>query len=158
MLVGVLLSAQGFLGGWFANIMPKDQVDASETVLEQADFPAYLTVAAPVWPQRSSWRYVNYARFSDHFDDPMIFAAKLVGSHFDTDKDYAAFDDAVNTRMDAPTYLIITEQMRLYAWYFGILPLDALPNLEKRVAKDPQWEAVYNANGLFVYLHKVRSR
>jgi hypothetical protein len=154
--VAVALSAQGYFGGWFANIMPKDQVDASGTVLENADFPAYLTVAAPVWPQRSTWRYVQYADFSEHFDDPMIFNAKLVGSHFDTDADYKKFREALSARKDASTYLVFTDQMRLYAWYFGILPLDAFANLKDRLNRDPEWELIYNANGVTVYLHHVQ--
>lgn len=153
--MAVALSAQGYVGGWFANIMPKDQVEASGTVLENADFPAYLTVAAPVWPQRSTWRYVQYADFSEHFDDPMIFNAKLVGSHFDTDADYEKLREALATRKDASTYLVFTEQMRLYAWYFGILPLDAFTNLRDRLDHDPDWELIYNANGVAVYLHHV---
>lgn len=157
LVAGSALSAQGYLGAWFANTMPKEQVEASETVLEQADFPAYLTVVAPVWPQRSSWRYVEYARFSDHFDDPMIFAAKLIGSHFDTDADYAKFTEAINSRQNAPTYLIFTEQMRLYAWYFGILPLDAMPNLKQRMLRDPSWQTVYDAQGLSVFRRTVES-
>jgi hypothetical protein len=154
--LAVALSAQGYFGGWFANIMPKDQVDASGTVLENADFPAYLTVAAPVWPQRSTWRYVQYADFSEHFDDPMIFNAKLVGSHLDTDADYEKFCEALAARKDASTYLVFTDQMRLYAWYFGILPLDAFANLKDRLDRDPEWELIYNSNGVTVYLHHVQ--
>ena len=154
-VVATAMSVQGYLGAWFANVMPKEQVDASQTVLEQADFPAYLTVAAPVWPQRSTWRYVSYAKFDDGFDDPMIYSANLVGSHFDTDADYQKFTQAINSRNDASTYLIFTDQMRLYAWYFGILPLDSLPNLRARVAKDPAWTTVYDAQGLSVFEHRV---
>lgn len=158
LVTSTALSAQGYLGAWFANIMPKEQVDASESVLEQADFPAYLTVAAPVWPQRSTWRYVSYAKFDEGFDDPMIYSANLVGSNFDTDEDYEKFTQAINYRSDASTYLIFTEQMRLYAWYFGILPLDALPNLKARVEKDPAWTPVYDDQGFAVFQHRVEQR
>lgn len=158
LVVATALSAQGYLGAWFANVMPKEQVDASQSVLEQAEFPAYLTVAAPVWPQRSTWRYVSYAKFDEGFDDPMIYSANLVGSHFDTDADYEKFTQAINYRNNATTYLIFTEQMRLYAWYFGILPLDSLPNLKARVVKDPAWKAVYDDQGLSVFEHRVEQR
>ncbi|WP_319453690.1 MULTISPECIES: hypothetical protein [unclassified Mycobacterium] len=156
--VATVFSAQGYFGGWFANIMPREQVSASQTVLAQADFPAYLTVAAPVWPQRSTWRYVEYARFNDHFDDPMIFAANLVGSHFDSDRDYQKFIETIGSRYDASTYLVFTEQMRLYAWYFGILPLDALPNLKKRIHDDPRWVQVYDDQGVTIFQHDVERR
>jgi hypothetical protein len=155
LVVATTLSAQGYFGAWFANVMPRAQVDASQSVLAEADFPAYLTVAAPVWPQRSTWRYVEYARFNDHFDDPMIFAANLVGSHFDSDKDYQKFIESMGSRHDASTYLVFTEQMRLYAWYFGILPLDALPNLKSRIRQDPRWEMVHDDQGVTIFLHKV---
>jgi hypothetical protein len=45
--------------------------------------------------------------------------------------------------------------MRLYCWYFGILPLDALPNLENRVKNDPRWKAMYSGPGITVYFHRV---
>ena len=154
-VVATALAAQGFTGTWYAYVMPRDQVYTSQVVLNQAELPAYLTPAAPVWPQRSNWRYVDYAKFNDNYDDPMIFAAKLVGSHFDTDEDYDKFMEAARGRADATTYLILTEQTRMYAWYFGILPLDALPNLKARLRNDPRWEPLFDGNGIAVYIYRV---
>jgi hypothetical protein len=158
LLVGTTLAAQGYTGGWYANVMPKEQVYTSQMVLSQAELPAYLTPVAPVWPQRGSWHYVDYAKFDEGFDYPMIFAADLVGSHFDTDADYQKFLEAASNRTDATTYLIITEQTRMYAWYFGILPWDALPNLQRHLANDPRWEPLYHGQGIAVYVHRVKVR
>ena len=48
--------------------------------------------------------------------------------------------------------------MRLYAWYFGILPLDALPNLKKRIHEDPRWVQVYDDQGVTIFQHDVERR
>ncbi|MBS1691341.1 MAG: hypothetical protein JST91_03875 [Actinobacteria bacterium] len=156
LLGATALSAQGYTGSWYANVMPKIQVDTSKVVLGQAELPAYLTAVAPVWPERSTWRYVDYARFDNRFDGLMINAAYLAGRHFDTDEDYAVFIKALESRPDASTYLIITDQMRVYSWYFGILPWDALPNLKERLKRDTvNWEPFYDGQGITVFLHRV---
>lgn len=156
LLIATGCSAQGNTGSWYANLMPKVQVDTSRIVLGQAELPAYLTAVAPVWPERSSWRYVDYARFDRGFDALMIQATFLSGRHFDNDEDYAEVIKALNSRAHASTYLIITDQMRLYSWYFGILPWDALPNLKERLKNDTKhWEPFYDGQGITVFVHKV---
>jgi hypothetical protein len=156
LLVATALSAQGYTGSWYANVMPKAQVDTAKTVLAQAELPSYLTAVAPVWPERSTWRYVDYARFNKRFDGLMINAANLAGRHFDSEQDYEEFVRALGSRPDASTYLIITDQMRVYSWYFGILPWDALPNLKEWLKRDTErWEPFYDGQGITVFLHKV---
>ncbi|HJT91510.1 MAG TPA: hypothetical protein VJ777_06155 [Mycobacterium sp.] len=149
------LSVQGNTGSWFANIMPKEQVEGSRQLLDQAEFPSYITAIAPVWPERSSWRYVDFARFDKGFDGSMIDISDLVLMDFSTDADYEKFRHAVSQRTNASTYLLFTDQARLYCWYYGVLPLDALPNLERRVKSDPDWQLVYDDQGITVYLHRV---
>ena len=155
-LVVTSLSVQGYTGSWYANVMPKEQYETSRLVLARAELPSYLTSVAPVWPERSSWRYVDFARFEHDFDAPMTYAKELMLRHYDTDEDYAAFIQALRTRSDASTYLIFTEQMRVYSWYFGILPWDAFPNLKARMFQDKQnWEPLFDGQGITVFVHKV---
>jgi hypothetical protein len=159
--LGVLIAwtsfaVMGNTGSWFANVMPKSQVESSRIVLSQAELPAYLTIVAPTWPERTTWRYVDYARFNKGFDDPMILAEKLVNRHFDTDADYDEFVQALNSRTTASTYLVMTDQMQVYCWYFGILPWDALPNLKARLYQDKErWEPFYDGGGIAVFVHRV---
>jgi hypothetical protein len=156
-LVATALSAQGYTGSWYANVMPKEQYETSRIVLAQAELPSYLTSVAPVWPERSSWRYVDFARFDHGFDSPMTYAKDLMLRHYDTDADYEVFLQALNTRSDASTYLIFTEQMRVYSWYFGILPWDAFPNLKARMFADKErWEPLFDGQGITVFVHRVR--
>ncbi|MGH8891129.1 MAG: hypothetical protein ACRDV3_15380 [Acidothermaceae bacterium] len=150
-LVAVAASAQGYYGGWFANRMTPDQVNFSEQLLQRATYPSYLTVAAPVWPERPTARYVDFARFKTGYDYPMVYAAKLVGSHFNNEKDYDAFIHLIADRKGGPTYLIISRQMEIYDTYFGILPPDALPNLRDRMLKDPRWTVVFNSPEFIVF-------
>jgi hypothetical protein len=155
-LVATALSAQGYTGSWYANVMPKEQYETSRVVLAQAELPSYLTSVAPVWPERSSWRYVDFARFKRGFDSPMTFARDLMLRHYDTDEDYQTFLRALNSRSDASTYLIFTEQMRVYSWYFGILPWDAFPNLKARMFADKErWEPLFDGQGITVFVHRV---
>jgi hypothetical protein len=156
LLVATGLSAQGYTGSWYANVMPRVQVETARVVLGQAELPAYLTAVAPVWPERSSFRYVDYARFNPHYDGLMINAVNLAGRHFDTDSDYEQFVYALDSHADASTYLIITDQMQVYSWYFGILPWDALPNLKERLKRDTKrWAPFYDGLGITVFVHKL---
>jgi hypothetical protein len=155
-MVATALSVNGETGTWYAYVMPKEQVQASGLVLSQAELPAYLTPAAPVWPERRTWRYVDYARFDRGYDYPMIYAANLVTRNFDNDYDYKQFVLALNSRPNASTYLILTDQMQVYCWYFGILPWDALPNLKKRLYADKErWQPFFDGSGITVFVHKV---
>jgi hypothetical protein len=155
-LVATGLAAQGATGGWYANVMPKVQVETATAVLSQAELPSYLTAIAPVWPERTTWRYVNFAKFSRNYDALMIQATELARLHFDTPQDYSRLTRRLAGRGDASTYLIMTDQMRIYAWYYGILPWDAFPNLKKRLYNDPtRWEPFYDGQGITVFLHRV---
>lgn len=156
LLLATGLSAQGYTGSWYANVMPKLQVETATVVLGQAELPAYLTAVAPVWPERSSFRYVDYARFNAHYDGLMINATNLAGRHFNTQADYDQFVYALDSHPDASTYLIITDQMQVYSWYFGILPWDALPNLKERLNQDTKrWAPFYDGQGITVFVHKI---
>jgi hypothetical protein len=155
-LFGTAAAAQGYTGSWYANVMPGAQVRTASIVLDQAELPAYITAVAPVWPERSNWRYVNYARFNRNYDAMMIQEESLAGRHFDNDEDYDMFIKALRGRSDVSTYLIMTDQMQVYAWYFGILPWDALPNLKEKMRKDTvNWQPFYEGQGITVFLHKV---
>lgn len=155
LVAGALASGQGLFGGWFANRMTREQVDFATRLMERVAPPAYLTVAAPVWPERPTGRYVGFARFRTGYDYPMIYAAGLTGAHFDTDADYETFTRTIAARTGGPTYLVISRQMKVYDWYFGILPLDALDNLQTRMEADPAWEVVYSTDAFTVLVTRT---
>jgi hypothetical protein len=155
LLAAVAAAAQGYYGGWFANRMTPDQVAFSEQLLARASFPSYLTVAAPVWPERPTGRYVDFATFKRGYDYPMVYAAKLVGSHFETAKDYETFNELIAGRAGGPTYLIISQQMEIYDIYFGILPPGALQNLRSRMLDDPRWSVVFTSDEFIVFKSQV---
>ncbi|MGA9374752.1 MAG: hypothetical protein ACSLE7_17255 [Mycobacterium sp.] len=155
-LFGVTAALNSETAAWYAYIMPKAQVEESMQVMSQAELPAYLTSAAPTWPERSSWRYVDYATFSPDYDVPMVTVPNLARRTFDNDEDYRVFLEALSTRPDASTYLIITDQTQFYTWYFGILPWEALPNLKQYLRRDTErWEPFYEGEGVSVFVHRV---
>jgi hypothetical protein len=157
LLVAVALSAQGYLSIWFADRVVMSDVDESKKLFDRVEFPAHLRPAAPFWPERITWRYVDYARFSKDYDEPVIFENNLQGSHFNTDKDYKNFCDAIDMSFDATTYVVFTEQMRLMGGYFGYMPSDAVPNLKARLARDPSWILFRDVNGVTIYEHRVET-
>jgi len=152
LVVAVAASAQGFFGGWFANRMSVAQVAEAERLLDEVPIPGYITVAAPVWPERPTGRYVDFVQATtsgdQSFDYPMIYEAKLVGNDFDTPQSYDKLIHTASGRA-APTYLIITNQMKIYDWYFGILPRHALDHLEARLRQDRRW-TVYKSTSQYV--------
>lgn len=154
LVVATGLAAQGCTGAWYANVMPKQQWETSQLVLAEAEPPVYIAAAAPAWPERGSWRYVEFARFRRDFDTTMVSARRLALRKFDNDADYQEFIRLLDNRSDAPTYLIFTEQARVYAWYYGILPWEAIPNLKARIHNDPvHWRLVYEGGGITVFYH-----
>jgi hypothetical protein len=152
LVASVAASAQGFYGGWFANRMSVAQVDEARKLLKEVPIPGYITVAAPVWPERFGSRYVDFVEATapggQAFDYPMVYEAKLTGTDFSTASSYDKLIRTAGTRR-VPTYLIITRQMAIYDWYFGILPLDALTNLERRLRNDNRW-TVYKSSNQYV--------
>jgi hypothetical protein len=154
-LAATALSAQGYFGGWFAYVMPKAQVDAVNAVLLDADFPAYVSAPVPGWPQRGNWRYVEYARFKDWYDHGFITQDNLIGSSFDTGEDYPRLRKMIGERTDASTYLVLTDQMAWYTYYFGVLPLDAISNLADQARNDPFWKVVYDDGDVAVFRHDI---
>jgi len=151
-VLAVAASAQGFYGGWFANRMSVAQVQESELLLGAVPIPGYITVAAPVWPERPTGRYVDFVEATapggQAYDYPMVYEAKLVGNDFDTAQAYEKLMRIAGGRT-APTYLIITNQMKIYDWYFGILPRHALDHLTERLRHDKRW-TVYKSTSQYV--------
>jgi hypothetical protein len=150
-VVASIASGQGLFGAWSAYRMPAEEVSLSKKLMDQAQIPTFVTAAAPVWPERNSARYVDFARWNQSFDITMVYAAQLVGSHFNSDADYTKFMSAITARGSVPTYLIITKQMQFYDWYFGILPYDAIPNLQARIDNDPRWQPYYTSAAVHIY-------
>jgi hypothetical protein len=154
-LVAVTLSAQGYLGVWFTDLIPKSDADAAKELLDHTEFPAYLLTVSPFWPERATWRYADYTRFNKYYDEPVVYMNDLQGTHFNTDEDYHKFCDRVDAHQDATTYLVFTEQMRKFSAYYGYLPPDGFPNLKARLARDPSWILVRDVNGITIYEHRV---
>ena len=154
LVAAVAASAQGQFGGWFANLMSRAQVEVSRQLLAEAEVPSFITPAAPNWPERTSGRYVSHlestAPGAPTFDYPMIFSSRLIGSHFATADEYKTLVEVAGERT-APTYLIVTRQMQLYDFYFGILPFDALPNLERWLRADNRWTVYKEAPDYVIY-------
>jgi hypothetical protein len=154
-LAAVALSAQGYLGVWFTDVISKGDIDESRELFDRVEFPAYLQTVSPFWPERVTWRYVDYARFSKNYDEPVIFVNDLQGSPFNTDDDYKRFRDLIDAHPDATTYLVFTEQMRKFSAYYGYLRPDGFQNLKARLARDPSWILFRDVNGVTIYEHRV---
>lgn len=148
-------AAQAYYGSWSTNLLTTTQVQAADNVLARGDFPAYVTPLAPVWPERSTAKYVDYAKFDDTYDHAMIFQEGLLGRHFDTDADYDLFMSLAQSRSDATTYVVLTEPMAMYGAYFGLFPFDAVTNLRERLRDDPRWQTVEDEGDVGVYRYRV---
>jgi hypothetical protein len=154
-LVVAAASAQAYFGSWQTNLLSRAQVAAADELLTGGDYPAYVTPLTPVWPERSDAKYVDYARFNERYDHSMAFQQRLIGMSFDTDADYETFMSLIDRRSDASTYVVLTEPMALYAAYFGMFPINTVPNLRERIRDDPRWEVVEDESDVGVYLHRV---
>lgn len=155
LMVVTAMSAQACLGNWHTNLISRTQVRAADAVLAGVDYPAYVTPLLPVWPERSSGSYVKYARYNNKYDHSLAFQEQLRGRYFDNDADYETLMTVIGWRTDAPTYLVLSEPMRMYGAYFGLFPYDAVPNLRERIKNDPRWHVIEEGPDVGVYLHRV---
>jgi hypothetical protein len=151
----ISMSAQAYFGNWFTNIVTAAEVQAADMLLAGGDYPAYITPLVPVWPERSTAKYVDYAQFADYYDHSMMFQEEFLHSAFDTDAEYQRFMSAVESRTDASMYLVLSEQMAFYGMYFGLFPYEAVSNLREHVADDPRWRRIQDDAGVAVYLYRV---
>ncbi|WP_197381318.1 hypothetical protein [Mycolicibacterium mengxianglii] len=154
-VVAAALAAQGYFGGWFAYLMPRAQVQAVNNALLEADFPAYVSAPVPAWPQRADWRYVDYARFHDWYDHSFIVLDDVFQVRTENGVAYPRLTAMIGERPDASTYLVLTDQMAWYAYYFGVLPLDAVDKVREQALADPFWKLVYDDGDVTVLRHDI---
>lgn len=152
LVAAVAGSAQGYFGQWFGSVMSPAQVKESRSLLETIEPEAYVTAVAPVWPWRSSAAYADRVVSQTYpggtFDLPMLEARELAHKSFAKRKDYDLLVRLLGQRI-APTYLILSDQMRFVCTYFGYLPDAAFPNLERWLRGDRRW-TVYKRGADFV--------
>ncbi|WP_137725046.1 hypothetical protein [Prescottella subtropica] len=146
-------SAQAYLGAWFAYLVKPSYVAAASDLLAHGTVPAVLRLPSPAWPDRPTSDYVRFARADPKFDTWPFDVTDLHGISFDNDADYAAFESAFVDRQRV-TYFAMSDQMVFYNRYFGLLPAEALPNLETRIRADPEWLVVDEGDDYVVFEHR----
>ncbi|MCU1677092.1 MAG: hypothetical protein JWM93_1850 [Frankiales bacterium] len=150
-LVWSLASMQGYVGGWFVNLVRPTELNAARLLLATIQPPANITMAGPIWPERPSGHYVDFARANARYDTPMVWAAGVVGSTFDNAADVDKVTALMRGRGNVPNYLVISRQMIEYCDYYGIFPRGSLDRLSQRLLDNPQWELVHRSQDVVVF-------
>lgn len=151
LLMGATLaSSQAYFGAWFAYLAKPAVVKAASEVLESADPHGVLRLLSPAWPDRPTQAYLRLAGVDPKFDVQPEAATLFYGALFDTDEEYAKFNDYFVAE-NRTTYFAISDQMIFYNWYFGLSSKDALPNLEARMRSDSRWHVFIEGDGFVVF-------
>jgi hypothetical protein len=154
LVAGTMASMHGYVGQWFVNIVRPTELTAAKALLDDAQAPANITMAGPIWPERPDGSYVKFARYNEHYDTPMVWAAGVVGTDFRKASELDKVDKLMDDRITVPNYLVISTQMKIYCDYYGIFPAGALDRLRVLMLQSPHWKLVYDSSDVTVFLYQ----
>lgn len=153
-LLVVLAAAQAFYGAWFANRVSQDSYAAATRILLTAPTNALMIELTPGAPGRTVGRYTEFAQNDKNFDSGVLAWDGWQGADF---SDTHLLDEATASLLKEkrPTYIIISEQGRIYNDYYGIFPAGALDRFQAQLLASPYWELTTQTPSLLVFQLKV---
>lgn len=139
--VVALTGSQAYYGGWYANRVSPESLQASTDILLHADPQTLMIGLAPGAPGRTVARYVEFARINDNFDFGVSAWKGWLGHDFmTTDKVDGMTTDLLYAQQ--PAMVVITEQMKWYAEYYGMFPPGAIERYEQQLIDNPHWTVI----------------
>ena len=63
LVLATVAAMQGYLGGWFVNVVRPTELAAAQALLDDVTAPANITMAGPIWPERPDGSYVKFRSF-----------------------------------------------------------------------------------------------
>lgn len=154
LVVAALASMQGYFGAWFVNIVRPTELAVARSLITDVRPPANVTMAGPIWPERPTGRYIDFARFNGRYDSPMVWAAGLVGSSFTDPAELEKVDRLMIGRPGVANYLVISTQMKVYCDYYGIFAPGAMDRLRDLMLASPDWVVVHDSPDVTVFLFR----
>lgn len=160
-LIGVFtaLFVPAFLGQEELNIMPADEVVASNWFYAHAPKGSVLMQAAPDFPARYGPRYPDVIGPQSD-DDPNILRTEKFRHKELGPADLPDVEGVIRQYSRNDGYLVFAATETEYSKVFRLTPKGALASLERAVVASPQFRLVYSAKDTRIYrlLPKIHSR
>jgi hypothetical protein len=124
-------------------------IAAARYLYQHGEPGATIVLATPDFPSRIT---ANYGQFNTTLpvgEPDLVTGAKLTGI---LDGDAIPPIESFAQSFDGTTvYLVISDEMRRQAHYFGYLPDGSLDALQAALAEAPQWSVFYRNSGVTIY-------
>lgn len=154
-----LASLQGSLGGWFAGLFPRADVDLAVRLERAAGENGLIATPTVGFPRQVTWYYVPQAR-----RDALGLAVWSLQNELVTPDGISATPVDRLTRgasqqmADEPVYVVIAGPMRVYAEQYGALPPGGLDELAALLRARGWVPATTAADGTVVYANPAGQR
>jgi hypothetical protein len=142
-------TVQGRHGQLLVDRQLATEVAAARHLYERGRPGAAIVLAAPNFPTRLTATYDQFNRGLPH-DPDLISGAGLVDVRL-TDAYLPLIERYVRSIPGTTRYLVISDGMRRYAAYFGVLPDGSLDQLDATLAAAPQWTVFYRNPDVVIY-------
>ncbi|MBN9607558.1 MAG: hypothetical protein J0G30_13205 [Actinomycetales bacterium] len=145
-----IASLQAVDGAWFPNRVDPGAVTISETALAQLPDDARLVSPVSAGPGRMTGDYARMAAHDPIFDIGLDSWPGWIGSDFAGETWLGELNGALWWQ-NRPTYLLITDQMRVTAQYNGLFPPGGYDRFVAAIASSPDWEVVVDEGDAILY-------
>jgi hypothetical protein len=150
--VSLAAAMQGRHGQLTVDQQTPEAIQAAQYLYEHGEPGATILLATPDFPGRISANYDQFNRSVAMGEPDLVTGARLTGMlNGDAIPAIKHFADSFQ---GTTTYLVISDEMRRQAAYFGYLPSGSLDALDAALAQAPQWTVFYrNADVIIYQLH-----
>jgi hypothetical protein len=147
--VVLLACLQGLQGQLVVHRVRSDDIRAAEYFYGHAESSSTLVLVAPNFPTKLAGNYGSFNRNRTAVDITLVgdpqFINRLDGSRLPEVETYIR---SLGTRTN---YLVISDQMKTYTDFFGVMPQGAMASLDSALRASPDWQVFYQAPGVTIF-------
>jgi hypothetical protein len=145
----LLACLQGLQGQLVVHQVRANDIRAAEYFYGHAESSSSLVLVAPNFPTKLASNYGSFNRNRTAVDITLVgdpqFINRLDGSTLPEVETYVR---SLGTRTN---YLVISDQMKTYTDYFGVMPQGAMNSLDSALRTSVNWQVFYQAPGVTIF-------
>jgi hypothetical protein len=152
MLTGALALAtmQGRHGQLTVDRQSRASVVAADYLYAHGTPGATIMLAAPDFPSRLAANYNEFNR-TVPVGEPDLITGALLKHVILNDEYLPSIENFAHSFHGSTTYLVISDEMRRYAQYFGVLPAGSLSTLSQTLSSAPNWSVFYRNSDVTIF-------
>ncbi len=150
-----LAALQASYGAWFVNLVTRDSVAVAQFVADEAPSTSILISPLSAGPGRMTARYADFAESDPFFDASLSSWEGWIGRDFADDEWLPELTDDIRWT-GRPAYILVNEQMSVYAQYNGLFPDGALDAFVEKVRASPDWRLVVDSASAQLFVLEAR--